>query len=101
MFGEGSFNEKDLKLCDWQPHIIHNLIDFEVGDLVYLSCAPEMPMEIISIDYNAEYNNIQAKWYSMIGELQLASFSHWVLQLYNTDVMFRRYRRSEFVVCLN
>lgn len=89
MYKNKIFNADSLKLCVWQPVIIHNIIDFEVGDRVYLNSNPEYIMVIEEISYTND-----------IIHTNKCSLPPHCLQLEN-DISFRRYKRTEFIINLN
>jgi hypothetical protein len=97
MFNKKLINSENLKLLNWQPITIHNIIDFEINDLVYLNSNSETIMRIVNINY--ELDDIQTS-VTINNELILNTFKPCCLQLYS-DVCFKRYKRSETVICLN
>ena len=97
MFFKKNISERNLKLQDWQPFTLHNIIDFEINDIVYLNSNPESPMRINNIDYT---NNEIQTIINVNNEMIVNIFKPCCLQLYS-DVCFVRFQRSNTVICLN
>jgi hypothetical protein len=96
IFENSEENYDNIKLCVWQPAFVRKMMDFEMGDFVYLNSNPESIMIILSLCYEKE----EIKTCDINSHDIQHVFKPHCLQLYE-DISFRRLRRTPFVISLN
>ena len=70
---EKTFNINELRPCIWQHKVRHEQINcFQLGEIVFLKCNPNVPMKIIGFNY--ENDTVITKWKSTDGEILIHEF---------------------------